>query len=55
MSEHLSEPAKTVDPSPPSDHHDKPRGAILIAIILGLAIVAVWFGLFMITAMRYEP
>ena len=55
MSEHLSEPPKTIDPAPPSDHHDKPRGAILIATVLGLAIVAVWFGLFMITATRYTP
>ncbi|MHB1302287.1 MAG: cytochrome c oxidase subunit 2A [Acidiphilium sp.] len=44
-------------PVPPAslDHGFKPRGAILIVTILGLTTLAVWFGLFALTALRYAP
>jgi hypothetical protein len=39
------------DPAP----HPKPRGAILIATLLGVTTLAVWFGLYAISAGRYTP
>lgn len=33
----------------------KPLGAILIVTLLGLAIVLVWFGMFIISAKHYAP
>lgn len=50
MSE-LPIPPATEEPMP----HVKPRGAILIATLVGLCTLAVWFGLFAISAGRYTP
>lgn len=35
--------------------HQKPLGAILIVTLLGLAIVLVWFGTFIISAKHDAP
>lgn len=46
-------------PIPPAPEkpmpHAKPRGAILIVTLVGLSTVAVWLGLFAISAGRYTP
>ncbi|OZB21716.1 MULTISPECIES: cytochrome c oxidase subunit 2A [unclassified Acidiphilium] len=58
MSDNFSEPNPVVNSSDAEirlTRHEKPRGAILIATILGLTILAVWFGLYLISAMRYTP
>lgn len=44
-------PPATEEPTP----HVKPRGAILIVTLVGLTTLAVWFGLFAISAGRYTP
>lgn len=50
MSESPTPPA-TEKPTP----HAKPLGAILIVTLVGLSTLAVWLGLFAISAWRYTP
>lgn len=47
-----SPPSSTTEKPTP---HVKPRGAILIVTLVGLATLAVWFGLFAISVGRYTP